>query len=183
MPNGKEYSFGETYSPFGSDSMMFTPEAGKSMELAISDWLGDASGWGGSSKDPDKQLEAVLGVFTSSSRTREEQEILYKEKGSKFAMKPGTSLHETGTAADIGSSWFRNWLSEEVEGKPRSEKYGWSQRKYGGTIDPVTGKKKDEVEHHFEYKGTPVKTVEDAIINTLNKYEKEGKIIGGSDGW
>ena len=62
MPDGKEYSFGETYSPFGSESMRFTPEAGKSMELAVSDWLktgGDVSKWGGRGS----KLKDVLKVF------------------------------------------------------------------------------------------------------------------------
>ena len=176
MPNGKEtstyhgppdpekeYSFGETYSPFGSESMRFTPEAGKSMELAVSDWLktgGDVSKWGGRGS----KLKDVLGVFRSTSRTYGEQESLYKEKGPGYAKKPGTSLHETGTAADIPESlaYFRNWLAES------GQKYGWSQRKYGGTKDPVTGEMIGQTKHHFEY-SKPVQSSEDLAMFAMQK--------------
>lgn len=140
MPNEKEYSFGETYSPHGSESMMFTPEAGKSIERAVSDWLKTpgvkegGSRWGGFKGELKKGIE-VVDRFGSASRTYAEQEALFLEKGPRYAKKPGTSLHETGTAVDIPESltYFRNWLAES------GQKYGWSQRKYSGT------------EHHFEY--------------------------------
>ena len=161
MPNEKEYSFGETYSPFGSKSMMFTTEAGKAMESAVSDWLKTpgvkkgGSRWGGQGT----KLKDVLEVFQSTSRTYADQEALFKEKGPGYAKQPGTSLHETGTAADIGSSYFRNWLAES------GQKYGWSQRKYGGTRDTTTGQMTGEVEHHFEYS----KPKEDVAMDAMKE--------------
>ena len=162
MPE-KEYSFGETYSPFGSKSMMFTTEAGKAMERAVSDWLKtgrDVSKWGGFKGELKKGIE-VVDRCGSASRTYAEQEALFLEKGPGYAKKPGTSLHETGTAVDIQGSltYFRNWLAEF------GQKYGWSQRKYGGRKDPETGQMTGQVEHHFEYS----KPKEDVAMDAMKE--------------
>ena len=90
MPNEKEYSFGETYSPFGSESMMFTPEAGKSMELAVSDWLKtgrDVSKWGGfkgelkkgisKHKRANQERHKEKRALTRTTTTKSGKEIVY----------------------------------------------------------------------------------------------------------
>ena len=163
FPDEKEYSFGEYITLFGggrgSDGELinFAPDAGKAMEMAVLDWFGD--------EVDDQAFDEGMRLFNSASRTYDEQARLYKKYGAGGAKLPGTSLHEKGIAADIQSSDFRDWLVKN------GSKYGWHQRKYGGTKDPMTGQMTGEKLHHFEYE-EPVKTVEDGIVDAFKKAEE-----------
>ena len=170
FPDEKEYSFGEYITLFGSgrgsdgELINFAPDAGKAMEMAVLDWFGDEVDERGLFRR-SMAFEEGMRLFNSAARTYDEQVEMRNKYGAGGAKLPGTSLHEDGIAVDIQKSDFRDWLVEN------GSKYGWHQRKYGGTIDPMTGQMTGEKLHHFEYE-EPVKTVEDGIVDAFKKAEE-----------
>jgi hypothetical protein len=76
------------------------------------------SEFAGNLKKATEDAEKATGQkaeFTSLARTREEQERLYYNfthhiGGQGLAARPGTSLHEKGLAADLGSGAVRDWV-------------------------------------------------------------------------
>ncbi|MBD8004190.1 M15 family metallopeptidase [Bacillus norwichensis] len=117
-------------------------------------------------------------MINSGYRTFEEQEQLYLEMGTEYAMPAGFSEHNAGLSLDIGSSKMK--MENAREGKwleKNAWKYGFILR-YPKKKAAITGIQYEP--WHFRYVGLPHSAVihqKDLVLEQYLKYIKKKKTI------
>lgn len=107
-------------------------------------------------------------LISSGYRDAEEQEQLYKERGSDFALPAGYSEHNLGLSLDIGSS--EGEMGEAEEGKwlkNNAWRYGFILR-YPEDKTEITGIQYEP--WHFRYVGLPHSAIMQENNFTLEEY-------------
>lgn len=107
-------------------------------------------------------------MISSGYRDEDEQEQLYREKGSDYALPPGYSEHNLGLSMDIGST--QQSIDRSPEGKWLKEHawaHGFSLR-YPEDKTEITGIQYEP--WHFRYVGQPHSMIMKELNLTLEEY-------------
>lgn len=123
-------------------------------------------------------------AVTSGYRDHDEQEALYQEMGTDYALPPGYSEHNTGLALDIGST--QGDMNHAPEGewlRQHAWEYGFVQR-YPEDKVAITG-----IEYepwHYRYVGLPHSAIMQQKGMVLEEYwdyvEEQGSLSATVDG-
>lgn len=107
-------------------------------------------------------------MISSGYRDTEEQEKLYREKGSDYALPPGYSEHNLGLSMDIGSTQMA--IDQSPEGKwlkKNAWEFGFILR-YPQDKTEITGIQYEP--WHFRYVGLPHSMIMNELNFTLEEY-------------
>lgn len=107
-------------------------------------------------------------MISSGYRDTEEQEVLYREKGSDYALPPGYSEHNLGLSMDIGSTQMS--IDQAPEGK-WLQKHAWEFGfilRYPPDKTEITGIQYEP--WHFRYVGLPHSMIMNDLGLTLEEY-------------
>lgn len=117
----------------------------------------------------EANLEGIDHFMASSGyRTNQEQDNLYDEKGSEYAMPAGYSEHNLGLALDVGSTQSGIEKSEEgVWLRDNAWKYGFILR-YPKNKEKITSIKYEP--WHFRYIGLPHSAIMEEHDMVLEEY-------------
>ncbi|MDN4617392.1 M15 family metallopeptidase [Paenibacillus sp. PsM32] len=117
----------------------------------------------------DANVEGIDHFMASSGyRTNQEQDNLYDEKGSEYAMPAGYSEHNLGLALDVGSTQSGIEKSEEgVWLRDNAWKYGFILR-YPKNKEKITSIKYEP--WHFRYIGLPHSAIMEEHDMVLEEY-------------
>lgn len=107
-------------------------------------------------------------MISSGYRDEDEQEQLYREKGSDYALPPGYSEHNLGLSMDIGST--QQSIDRSPEGKWLKE-HAWAHGfilRYPQDKTEITGIQYEP--WHFRYVGQPHSMIMKELNLTLEEY-------------
>ncbi len=107
-------------------------------------------------------------MISSGYRDEDEQERLYREKGSDYALPPGYSEHNLGLSMDIGST--QQSIDRSPEGKWLKE-HAWAHGfilRYPQDKTEITGIQYEP--WHFRYVGQPHSMIMKELNLTLEEY-------------
>lgn len=107
-------------------------------------------------------------MISSGYRDEDEQEQLYREKGSDYALPPGYSEHNLGLSMDIGST--QQSIDQSPEGKWLKE-HAWAHGfilRYPQDKTEITGIQYEP--WHFRYVGQPHSMIMKELNLTLEEY-------------
>lgn len=107
-------------------------------------------------------------MISSGYRDEDEQERLYREKGSDYALPPGYSEHNLGLSMDIGST--QQSIDRSPEGKWLKE-HAWAHGfilRYPQDKTEITGIQYEP--WHFRYVGQPHSMIMKKLNLTLEEY-------------
>lgn len=107
-------------------------------------------------------------MISSGYRDEDEQEQLYREKGSDYALPPGYSEHNLGLSMDIGST--QQSIDRSSEGKWLKE-HAWAHGfilRYPQDKTEITGIQYEP--WHFRYVGQPHSMIMKELNLTLEEY-------------
>ncbi|MEC0307115.1 M15 family metallopeptidase [Paenibacillus lautus] len=107
-------------------------------------------------------------MISSGYRNESEQEQLYREKGSDYALPPGYSEHNLGLSMDIGST--QQSIDRSPEGKWLKE-HAWAHGfilRYPQDKTEITGIQYEP--WHFRYVGQPHSMIMKELNLTLEEY-------------
>ncbi|KOP68696.1 peptidase M15 [Bacillus sp. FJAT-18019] len=107
-------------------------------------------------------------MISSGYRDEDEQEQLYREKGSDYALPPGYSEHNLGLSMDIGST--QQSIDRSPEGKWLKE-HAWAHGfilRYPQDKTKITGIQYEP--WHFRYVGQPHSMIMKELNLTLEEY-------------
>ncbi|OIA98752.1 D-Ala-D-Ala carboxypeptidase VanY [Paenibacillus sp. LC231] len=107
-------------------------------------------------------------MISSGYRDEDEQEQLYREKGSDYALPPGYSEHNLGLSMDIGST--QQSIDRSPEGKWLKE-HAWAHGfilRYPQDKTEITGIQYEP--WHFRYVGQPHSMIMNELNLTLEEY-------------
>lgn len=107
-------------------------------------------------------------MISSGYRDEDEQERLYREKGSEYALPPGYSEHNLGLSMDIGST--QQSIDRSPEGKWLKE-HAWAHGfilRYPQDKTEITGIQYEP--WHFRYVGQPHSMIMKKLNLTLEEY-------------
>lgn len=107
-------------------------------------------------------------MISSGYRDEDEQEQLYREKGSDYALPPGYSEHNLGLSMDIGST--QQSIDQSPEGKWLKE-HVWAHGfilRYPQDKTEITGIQYEP--WHFRYAGQPHSMIMKELNLTLEEY-------------